>query len=61
MSNKEFSNRVRGALIQRGTTLAAWARSKGYNVKTTFSAVYGHRRSKLSKRILARLEKEIAA
>jgi hypothetical protein len=60
MSNKEFTNRVRGALIQRGTTLSEWARRKGYNVKTVFSAVYFQRNSKLSRRIRARLEKEVA-
>lgn len=56
----DFTNRVRGTLIQRGTTLAAWAREHRLNVKTVFSAVYGQRHGQLSRAIRLRLETEIA-
>jgi gp16 family phage-associated protein len=57
MSNKEFTNQVRGVLIQRGTTLSAWARAEGLNVKTVFAAVYGQRNGRLSKHIRAKLRR----
>lgn len=61
VSTKEFPQRVRGILIQRGSTLAHWARRHGYKVKTVFSAVHGHRHGALSRAIREKLSKELAA
>jgi len=50
---------LRGMLIQRGTTLAEWARQRGVRDSTVHNALVGRRTGAKSRRLVAELLEEL--
>jgi len=49
-------NRVHSALVLTGSSLAAWARKKGYAMTTVWNALHGNRDGKMSRQIRSQLQ-----
>ena len=50
---------IRGTLVFRGTSLAAWARRRGVHPATMHNAITGKRTGPTSRRLAAELLKEL--
>lgn len=66
--NKEKKSKLRmapaayrGELLKRGYHVSGWARRNGFRTSTVFEALKGTRHGPLSRKIIARINKEIGA